>query len=115
MSEQLKPCPFCGGKAFIVMGCNGKEIFYIRCHDCEATGEKFNNNDPRGQAILAWNNRRGENIRIDGTHEGIKHVIKIIEHCEKSFQALGLSESPELKALKTSLGIVVYKNWPRKD
>lgn len=53
MSEELKPCPFCGGKAHLVIG---DEFCHIRCHQCGATGalaDAIRESD----AIAAWNRR----------------------------------------------------------
>lgn len=41
---ELKPCPFCGGKAephaeprMAPDGCSGEWLFYVECAECEAT------------------------------------------------------------------------------
>lgn len=51
MSQELKPCPFCGGSAQIVSGAPG--CHYVRCEGCGASG------DDRGleKAISIWNRR----------------------------------------------------------
>lgn len=69
MPEELKPCPFCGGKAKVVnrdvepQGDTwyGKKIeLFIECTDCgaclfdECFHEGFYNEE---QAITAWNTR----------------------------------------------------------
>ena len=59
MSEQLKPCPFCGseGKVFFndeacYHGGNG--TYYIACAECTSRGKSGND---KQQAIEAWNRR----------------------------------------------------------
>lgn len=34
--KELKPCPFCGGSAWVVWDISGKEV-YVRCKSCSAT------------------------------------------------------------------------------
>lgn len=48
--EDLKKCPFCGGKAEIV----GYKIFWVICKECTAETKSF---DTREEAIEAWNRR----------------------------------------------------------
>ena len=67
MSEELKPCPFCGGEAIM------KEIdapwIYIACHNCmkqisfmvQAQDDK----ETEKLAIKAWNTRVGEECNGD--------------------------------------------------
>ena len=57
--EKLKPCPFCGGEAFIY-GVFG--MFAIGCKDygcrgCVYDGKKYNY---KVQAMTAWNRRASE-------------------------------------------------------
>lgn len=67
MSEELKKCPFCGGKAELSRGnkssCNSVIISFVRCKDCGAVGQKFEINSKYSsdeKAIEAWN-RRADN------------------------------------------------------
>lgn len=44
LSEELKPCPFCGGKAQIERYGNNRQSMQIRCEDCGCfleTGETW--------------------------------------------------------------------------
>lgn len=56
--EKLKPCPFCGGKAFVryVMPCST-----VQCEKCGASTGVFSDwyeeADGRKEAIDAWNRR----------------------------------------------------------
>lgn len=63
--DNLKPCPFCGGKGMIIEKMKtyyhqDKRIhgyttdFYIRCERCNAEAEHYDNKD---LAIKAWNRR----------------------------------------------------------
>lgn len=56
MSEELKPCPFCGGKrAVTVVDDEAEERFGVKCFDCGGMidAEK----DTLQEAIEAWNRR----------------------------------------------------------
>ena len=75
MSKELKPCPFCGGKAKLMggkvytipeYGENGAyvgadievEPSWVECQNCHATGQTFDESDEDPEkAIEAWNRR----------------------------------------------------------
>ena len=70
MSRELKPCPFCGGKAEVRTKYIEKETkdvpvsSYVRCTRCFAHSDEFlykNTEftliDPAEEAIKAWNRR----------------------------------------------------------
>ena len=67
--DELKPCPFCGGKAFVVermtgvvdVGCENPICFGWCCHekDCDCR-DGFATKE---EAIIAWNTRsQDENL-----------------------------------------------------
>lgn len=71
MSEELKRCPFCGGKAEVRTKYIEKETkdvpvsSYVRCTRCFAQSDEFlykNTEfiliDPAEEAIKAWNRRK---------------------------------------------------------
>lgn len=68
MSEELKPCPFCGGNSstnqFESAGGNGRMIWIVGCEnpDCEVT---FQGHARKVDAIKAWNTRNDRAV-IDG-------------------------------------------------
>jgi len=59
--KELKPCPFCGGKAFVryVMPCST-----VQCEKCGASTGVFSDwyeeADGRQKAIYAWNRRAND-------------------------------------------------------
>ena len=58
MSEELKPCPFCGGEAGVEICGDG---YYVTCqsHKClisPLTGDY----ETEAAAIVAWNRRAGD-------------------------------------------------------
>ena len=58
MSDELKPCPFCGGEATVESGYSRQnEYIYIQC--CTCLIETQPAGDPR-TAIAAWNRRSAE-------------------------------------------------------
>ena len=52
---ELKPCPFCGGKAKL-FGTESNGIFYVKCLECDVDS----NFDTDEEAIAAWNRRAVE-------------------------------------------------------
>ena len=60
---ELKPCPFCGGRAEISQGrYDGKDTSYVMCKECMAQGEFFIVSTKYAsdeKAIKAWNRRAG--------------------------------------------------------
>ena len=48
---KLKPCPFCGGEAYIDVY---DDKLYVRCHGCESMTALYDDNQ---EAIDAWNTR----------------------------------------------------------
>lgn len=58
MSEKLKPCPFCGGKAEFVIYWGGftarRFISVVRCTKCRANSGEWKQ---KPKAIKAWNRR----------------------------------------------------------
>lgn len=59
MSDELLPCPFCGGEAEIVHTPKviPYEPWWIRCSFCEATTPKYKSETAKADAIAAWNRR----------------------------------------------------------
>lgn len=59
--DNLKPCPFCGGRAELSEGSfDGKEISYVMCKNCASQGEFFFVSPKYAsaeRAIEAWNRR----------------------------------------------------------
>ena len=51
--EELKPCPFCGGKAQIQKGMAGINVFCLNCRAFIMWA------DSEGEAIELWNRRTG--------------------------------------------------------
>ena len=74
IKENLKPCPFCGGRAYTEraekakLGNRRMKVIYVRCSNCFArTGRMAYMDDEvdsrlkaKNDAIRAWNVRWGE-------------------------------------------------------
>jgi Lar family restriction alleviation protein len=52
MSDKLKPCPFCGGKAEFRSG--SSTMPYIRCREC---GGRTKSSRNKANLIAVWNRR----------------------------------------------------------
>lgn len=65
---ELKPCPFCGGEAFL-SGSPERCCFYVTCFACGASGpiETYLNQKEKGEAICRaidlWNGVAGDDIK----------------------------------------------------
>lgn len=60
MSEELKPCPFCGGEAQVRS--YGKSTNYVRCGACK--GRTWGCYGTEQEAIDAWNTRHERTCRV---------------------------------------------------
>lgn len=60
---ELKPCPFCGGKAVLEHDYDGRGYSYIRCCGCFIKGNRFSVKFDKAsddEAIEAWNRRASD-------------------------------------------------------
>lgn len=57
MSEELKPCPFCGCKAEIISEgtCSGHNLIWVECVECNCRTSGYEDNEK--EAIKRWNRR----------------------------------------------------------
>lgn len=58
MSNELKPCPFCGGDASLIVktffGFPEEEIYTVACNDCKSQSCY---SDDRKETVKVWNTR----------------------------------------------------------
>lgn len=60
--DKLKPCPFCGGKAYLASNCYAQN--YVRCPNCGATVWGKDSEEPSEKQIAKiWNTRAKESER----------------------------------------------------
>lgn len=90
MSEELKPCPFCGGEASIACGSVMSLSRWIECEVCQAEGPLEESNE---SAIGAWNRR------VESTEkEQLAFIRQVIEICEEvGIEPEFSSDSGEIK------------------
>lgn len=69
MSEELRPCPFCGGEAAIYEPL-ATSFWFVRCSDGDTCSTCGPDRETRSAAIEAWNTRAERTCRyehIEGT------------------------------------------------
>jgi Lar family restriction alleviation protein len=54
MTDDLKPCPFCGGKAQFMASVIATGDYYVTCTNCDATTAYART---QAGAVRAWNRR----------------------------------------------------------
>lgn len=69
MSEELLPCPFCGGPAQIASA--GPGCHFVRCEGCTASTD----DGSREQAIAAWNRRVAQ--PVEGLREAVEECASV--------------------------------------
>lgn len=57
MSEELKPCPFCGSSDVVLQNLTDEDDNYVSCNSCEVQQIATHTRD---MAIKAWNRRVGD-------------------------------------------------------
>lgn len=68
MTDELLPCPFCGGQA--EMRESSTHDFYVKCKDCGAATRR--NHENRNGAVMDWNARAERTCRME-TAEGCQN------------------------------------------
>lgn len=63
MSVELKPCPFCGGKAETVHTRSGDD--FVRCVDKSCHARTRNYHEAESLAVDAWNARYEQTCRFE--------------------------------------------------
>lgn len=71
MSEELKPCPFCGCHEIDII-----EGSWVECHDCRNGTEPLTS---RGKAIASWNRRAEDNILLSYRKELFAAIAEALE------------------------------------
>lgn len=61
MSEELKPCPFCGGKAVLLGGPQAQECHSVWCLDCSAKMQGGMQSEP---LVEKWNARPAPAVQV---------------------------------------------------
>lgn len=84
MSEELKPCPFCGGEAR-AFRCEESGTFDVQCQQCGAIpfiGSRTSERKTMADVIAAWNARAAvadEQFSL-AVHDG--RVWRVVRECE---------------------------------
>lgn len=73
MSNELKPCPFCGGRAYLSERMNGG--YYVECESINGCLAESGNYDTRGQAIEAWNRRVVDTDELESIADELEEEI----------------------------------------
>lgn len=78
MSEELKPCPFCGGDASLIVktffGFPEEDIYKVACNDCKS---HYCYSDDCEETVKVWNHRPAEDAN-DKEIENLKAALKQI-------------------------------------
>ena len=86
MTSELKPCPFCGGEAKLVLfhikPTNAPELKqWSIVHKCEAMESATFSNECEAEAIEAWNTRAERTCRNVGHEHGYRRFF-VCSECE---------------------------------
>lgn len=79
MSNELKPCPFCGFQHPITIESGGR--VYVECPLC---GAETSSRETEEEAIEAWNTRAERTCTIENQYDGFPiHRIVRLGRCSK--------------------------------
>lgn len=67
MSEEMKPCPFCGGEA-VMCGYQDEMLHYVKCRDCGACSDGAQLSAET--AAAAWNRRAERTCTLEWRDDG---------------------------------------------
>lgn len=90
MSNELKPCPFCGGEA--EYGANSVQGYeYVRCASCKA--RTWSCYETKEQAAQAWNTRAErtcEIVRCETGEPAEYDCDEVLWHCESCHEEVAI-------------------------
>ena len=61
MMNELKPCPFCGGKGVIIED-YPRTDYFVECDKCKTTSDTYQSKE---EAIAAWSHRTNSAMIVD--------------------------------------------------
>jgi len=96
MSEELKSCPFCGGKAIVD---TDDKFAWVHCVNCDSgtagwRNRTLANKDSINTAIRIWNTRP-EEPRCDRCNNGLNEYNAIIDKLRIKCCILGIDLKPD--------------------
>ena len=77
MTEELKPCPFCGGEAKCI---EFYGLYHVICCNCHIAGKDCST---RESAVSAWNNRPIEELKYDENKRLREALGVILDEAQK--------------------------------
>ena len=94
MTEELKPCPFCGGEAKCI---EFYGLYHVICCNCYIAGKDCST---RESAVSAWNNRPIEELKDDENKRLREALGVILEEAQKDEPCILAIKVVAYKALK---------------
>ena len=95
---ELKPCPFCGGKAKLV-GHERFHEYYVYCNNCMAASWDYETSE---EAANAWDNRQIQaNARLIATAPELFKIVEALANSQfHQYSEIKMKASELLKSLE---------------
>lgn len=83
MSEELKPCPFCGGDPITEFACtpDGDGAYFVHCQHEDCPAWPNTQGDTEAEAIAAWNHRQSATTEALVAMEQAREVLERAQQC----------------------------------
>ena len=73
--KELKPCPFCGGKAEVNKAFHDYIRYWVECLLCKASAHNQMKQELKAEAITAWNTRHPDKSLV----EKLEWVLELMD------------------------------------
>lgn len=74
MTNELKPCPFCGGPARVWLEGDGPTYQHVWCNNTVSCGANIDAPDPAISAVESWNTRTEAAAEIKRLREALADI-----------------------------------------